>query len=76
MQEYDVLIVGGGIAGSVCAKFAAKGGLKTLLIEKYKTPRKKPCSGIQFGYFQKIIGEKIPKERLCLCKKTLDDALV
>ncbi|MFX0102988.1 MAG: NAD(P)/FAD-dependent oxidoreductase [Candidatus Hodarchaeota archaeon] len=62
---YDVLIVGGGIAGSVAAKFAAKGGLKTLLIEKEKTPRNKTCSGIQFGYFDKIIGEKIPRERLC-----------
>lgn len=65
MKEYDVLITGGGVAGSVTAKFLAKGGLNVLLIEKYKTPRKKACSGIQFGYLEKIIGEKIPKERLC-----------
>ena len=65
MKEYDVFIGGGGIAGSICAKYAAKGGLKTLFVEKYKTPRMKSCSGIQFGYFEKILGEEIPKERLC-----------
>ncbi len=65
MKEYDVLIVGGGVAGSVAAKFAAKGGLKTLFIEKKKTPRNKPCSGIQFKYLEKIIGEKVPRSRLC-----------
>jgi flavin-dependent dehydrogenase len=31
MDEYDVLVVGGGVAGSIAAKFAAKHGLKTLL---------------------------------------------
>ena len=65
MKEYDVFIAGGGIAGSVAAKFAAKGGLKTLFIEKYKTPRMKSCSGIQFPYMEKIIGEKTPTDKLC-----------
>jgi flavin-dependent dehydrogenase len=65
IKQYDVLVVGGGVAGSIAAKFAAKQGLKTLLIEKAKTPRNKPCSGIQFSYFEKLIGEKIPREVLC-----------
>jgi flavin-dependent dehydrogenase len=60
VKEYDVIIVGGGIAGSITAKYATQGGLKTLLIEKEKTPREKPCSGIQFPYFERILGEKIP----------------
>ena len=64
-EKYDVIIVGAGISGSIAAKFAAKGSLKTLLIEKEKTPREKPCSGIQFPYFETIIREKIPKDRLC-----------
>ncbi|MGP3703181.1 MAG: NAD(P)/FAD-dependent oxidoreductase [Candidatus Bathyarchaeota archaeon] len=65
MGEYDVVVVGGGVAGSVAARFAAKSGFKTLLVEKFKTPRNKPCSGIQFQYFEKLIGEKIPREKLC-----------
>jgi digeranylgeranylglycerophospholipid reductase len=65
MEDYDAIVVGGGIAGSVAARFIAKHGFKTLLIEKYKTPRNKPCSGIQFSYFEKLIGKKIPRETLC-----------
>ena len=65
MEECDVVVVGGGVAGSVAARFAAKGGFKTLLVERFKTPRNKPCSGIQFQYFEKLIGEKIPREKLC-----------
>ena len=65
MEEYDVTVVGGGVAGSVAARFSAKHGLKTLQLEKHKTPRNKPCSGIQFPYFEKLIGKKIPKEKLC-----------
>jgi len=65
LREYDVFIAGGGIAGSIAAKFAARGGLKTLFIEKYKTPRMKSCSGIQMTYLDKIIGDKIPSEKLC-----------
>lgn len=65
MEEYDVVIVGGGIAGSVAAKFISEKGFKTLLLERFKTPRNKACSGIQFNYFEKLIGEKIPREKLC-----------
>ncbi len=65
MEQYDVFIAGGGMSGSATAKFAAREGLKTLFVEKCKTPRTKPCSGIQFKYFEKILDEKIPPERLC-----------
>ena len=65
MEEYDVTVIGGGVAGSVAARFSAQHGFKTLLVEKYKTPRNKPCSGIQFPYFEKLIGKKIPREKLC-----------
>jgi len=65
VEEYDVVAVGGGVAGSVAARFAAQNDFKTLLIEKFKTPRNKPCSGIQFSYFERLIGEKIPREKLC-----------
>ena len=65
MKEYDVVIVGGAVAGPVAAKFCAMQNLTTLLIEKAKVPRKKPCSGIQFPYFENILGETIPPDRLC-----------
>jgi flavin-dependent dehydrogenase len=71
MEHYDVVVVGGGIAGSVAARFAAEEGLRTLLIEKRRTPRMKSCSGIQFAYFEKLVGVKIPPDKLCrneLCK--------
>ncbi|MHA1987933.1 MAG: NAD(P)/FAD-dependent oxidoreductase [Promethearchaeota archaeon] len=65
MKQYDVVIIGGSIAGSVAARFLAEKGIKTLLVESSKVPREKPCSAIQFKYFEKIIGSKIPKDRLC-----------
>jgi len=65
IKEYDVVIVGGAVAGPVAAKYCAMQNLNTLLIEKAKMPREKPCSGIQFPYFEKILGETIPPERLC-----------
>ena len=65
MKEYDVFIAGGAVAGPVAAKFCAKQGLRTLLVEKDRVPREKPCSGIQFPYFDKIIGDPVPRDRLC-----------
>jgi geranylgeranyl reductase family protein len=43
--DYDVIVVGGGPAGSTAARFCAKAGLKALIIEKEKFPRYKPCGG-------------------------------
>ncbi len=42
---YDVIVVGGGPGGSTAARFCAKAGLKTLLIERERLPRYKPCGG-------------------------------
>lgn len=53
------------MSGSNLARFCAQDGLNTLFIERYKTPRHKPCSGIQFPYFEKILGVSIPKRILC-----------
>ncbi len=43
--EYDVLIVGAGPSGSTAARFCAKKGLRTLIVEKDRIPRYKPCGG-------------------------------
>jgi len=43
MKPFDVAIVGGGPAGSVCAAFCARAGLRTLVLEREKFPREKVC---------------------------------
>ena len=43
--DYDVIVVGAGPGGATAARFCAKAGLKTLLIEKERLPRYKPCGG-------------------------------
>ena len=42
---WDVVVVGGGPSGSAAAKMCAEYGLKTLLLERYKLPRRKVCTG-------------------------------
>jgi geranylgeranyl reductase family protein len=42
---HDLLVIGGGPAGSTCARRAAEGGLDVVLIEKEAHPLNKPCGG-------------------------------
>jgi geranylgeranyl reductase len=46
MQDYDVIVIGGGPAGSIAAKMCADLNLHVLLIEKGGMDRHKPCGGI------------------------------
>jgi menaquinone-9 beta-reductase len=43
MERVDVVIVGGGPAGSACAIFCAEAGLRTVLLERETFPREKVC---------------------------------
>jgi geranylgeranyl reductase family protein len=43
MKQFDVVIVGGGPAGSSCAAFCALAGLRTVVLEREKFPREKVC---------------------------------
>ncbi len=43
MERFDVAVIGGGPAGSVCAAFCAASGLRAVLIEREKFPREKVC---------------------------------
>lgn len=44
--ERDVIIVGAGIAGSVCAAYLARAGADVLLLDKAVYPRDKCCGDI------------------------------
>jgi dihydrolipoamide dehydrogenase len=44
-QQLDVLVIGAGPAGYVCAIRAAQLGLKTACVEEWKTPRGEPALG-------------------------------
>ncbi|UCG04149.1 MAG: NAD(P)/FAD-dependent oxidoreductase [Candidatus Heimdallarchaeota archaeon] len=62
VENYDVVVVGAGPAGSVAALKAAEGGANTLLLERYHLPRYKLCGG---GVANWVIRRfDIPKEVL------------
>jgi menaquinone-9 beta-reductase len=45
MKSCDVLIVGGGPAGSSCARALRAGGLDVIVMDRKEFPRKKVCAG-------------------------------
>src|SRR3954463_16540852 len=45
MERFDVLVVGGGPAGSTPAYRLADAGASVLLVDKATFPRDKPCGG-------------------------------
>lgn len=45
METCDVLVVGGGPAGSTCAWKLRQAGFDVLLMDKEQFPRQKPCAG-------------------------------
>ena len=42
---YDIIVVGAGATGCTAAKTLSENGYKVLLVEKFKMPRYKSCSG-------------------------------
>ncbi|MEW5909058.1 MAG: geranylgeranyl reductase family protein [Thermodesulfobacteriota bacterium] len=59
-DRYDVVVVGGGPAGSTAAALLAKEGFEVCLIEKARFPRQKICAGLitlkTIHILQKIFG--------------------
>jgi geranylgeranyl reductase family protein len=45
VNRCDALVVGGGPAGSTCARELARAGLDVLVLDKAAFPRDKPCAG-------------------------------
>lgn len=56
-NEYDVIIVGGGPAGSTCSMFLGREGNKVLLIDKAKFPRDKTCGDACSGKSISVLRE-------------------
>lgn len=56
-EIFDVIIVGAGPAGASTAKVIGDSGLKCLLLEKYRLPRYKMCSGILGPTSMKFVAE-------------------
>ncbi len=42
-EQYDVVVIGAGIAGSLAGLFCARSGFRTLIVEKQQFPRHKIC---------------------------------
>jgi flavin-dependent dehydrogenase len=67
---YDVIVTGAGPTGSSAAKKLSDDGYKVLIVERFKLPRSKSCSGLLIqksmdlvsSYFRK----EIPKSVMCL----------
>ncbi len=45
VERFDVIVVGAGPAGSVTAHLLAADGVRTLLVDRARFPRDKPCGG-------------------------------
>jgi geranylgeranyl reductase family protein len=56
-KTYDAIIVGAGPAGASAALYAAKNGIKTLLVDKEKFPRDKICGDALSGKSVGILKE-------------------
>ena len=65
---FDVIVAGAGPAGSSSARQCAKAGLSTLLIDKDKFPRAKPCGGAVSEKALSYLDFSLPDELIeCEC---------
>jgi len=55
-ENHDFIVIGAGPGGANAAKFLAKRGFDTLIIEKDRLPRSKPCGGWVTGKAWEMLG--------------------
>lgn len=69
MQMFDIIVVGAGPTGCTASKVLAEKGYKVLLIEKFKMPRYKSCSGVLIKKSMELVktyfGEDVPESAMC-----------
>lgn len=67
---FDIIVIGAGPAGSTAAKTLAAKGYRVLLVEKFKMPRYKSCSGQlikkSLDLVQTYFGEPVPASAMCV----------
>lgn len=67
---FDIIVIGAGPAGSTAAKTLAEKGYSVLMVEKFKMPRYKSCSGQlikkTMDMVQEYYGESIPTDTMCI----------
>jgi len=66
MDEYDVIVAGAGVAGSIAAAAAAKGGAKVLLLDRNKM--EEPGKKTNWGW---VCGDAVAKTHIDLISKEL-----
>ncbi|WP_412555383.1 NAD(P)/FAD-dependent oxidoreductase [Shimia sp. MIT1388] len=63
MTQFDIIVIGGGPAGSAAATWAAKQGRSVALIDKASFPRNKLCGGLfterSRTYYHEIFGQDV-----------------
>ncbi len=57
MEEFDVIVVGGGPSGAACASLLGRAGKTVLLLDKAKFPRDKICGDSICGKSMRVIRE-------------------
>lgn len=66
---YDAIIIGAGPAGCTAAKTLAEKGNTVLLLEKFRMPRYKSCSGVlikkSMDLVETYFGETVPEWAMC-----------
>lgn len=66
---FDIVVIGSGVTGCTAAKILAENGYSVLLVERYKLPRYKSCSGVlikkSIDLITKYFNAEIPQSVMC-----------